>query len=120
MVRVAGGRVGPVERGQRVTDRHSETEDTGDKRGSSVWGDCTLLLSRCPAGRCRLSHLVNAQGAGLGSSGLATETAAGTRAQTYREPVWPSGKVLGCFSSKVVVCGHCFVTLSLTVNETLK
>ena len=24
------------------------------------------------------------------------------------------------FSSKVVVCGHCLVTLSLTINETLK
>ena len=24
------------------------------------------------------------------------------------------------FSSKVVVCGHCLVTLSLTTNETLK
>ena len=24
------------------------------------------------------------------------------------------------FSSKIVVCGHCLVTLSLTVNETLK
>ena len=45
----------------------------------------------------------------------------------------PSGKALGwymvsrrrlCFgsflSSNVVVCGHCFVTLSLTINETLK
>ena len=52
-----------------------------------------------------------------------------------REPVWPSGKALGSeaeghqfesahfgspFSSKVVVCGHCLVTLSLTINETLK
>ena len=92
---MAGGRVGPVERGQRVTDRHSEADDGGDKRGSSVWGDYTLLLSRCPAGRCRLSHLVSAHGARLGSSGLATETAAGTWTQTYREPVWPSGKALG-------------------------
>ena len=24
------------------------------------------------------------------------------------------------FSSKIVVCGHCLVTLSLTINETLK
>ena len=31
------------------------------------------------------------------------------------EPVWPSGKAL-----VVVVCGHCLVTLSLTVHETLK
>ena len=46
-------------------------------------------------GVSRLSHLVSAQGAGLGSSGLAAETAAGTQAQTYREPVWPSGKALG-------------------------
>ena len=51
------------------------------------------------------------------------------------EPVWPSGKALvglvsrrtsvrirfgSPFSSKVVLCGHCLVTLSLTVNETLK
>ena len=51
------------------------------------------------------------------------------------EPVWPSGQggrlVSGRtsvqyrfssppFSSKVVVCGHCLVTLSLTINETLK
>ena len=50
------------------------------------------------------------------------------------EPVWPSGMVLvrlvsrrtsvrirfGSFSSKVVVCGHCLVTLSITINETLK
>ena len=48
------------------------------------------------------------------------------------EPVWPSGKALGWkaeglwFESasallsfqKVVVCGHCLVILSLTVNET--
>ena len=48
-----------------------------------------------------------------------------------REPVWPSGKLVSGrtsvryrfgspFSSKVVVCGHVLVTLSLTVNETLK
>ena len=50
------------------------------------------------------------------------------------EPVWPSGKGVGLvsrtsdvrflfgspFSSKVVVCGHCLGTLSLTINETLK
>ena len=55
--------------------------------------------------------------------------------QLKGEPVWPSGKALlrlvsgrtsvryrfgSPFSSKVVVCGHCLVTLSLTVNETLK
>ena len=46
-----------------------------------------------------------------------------------RELVWPSGMALGTsvpirfgspFSSKVVVCGHCLVTLSLTINGTLK
>ena len=48
-----------------------------------------------------------------------------------REPVWPSGKAVSGrtsvryrfgspFSSKVVVCGHGLVTLSLTINETLK
>ena len=45
------------------------------------------------------------------------------------EPVWPSGKQKGLGSTplrlsflfrKVVVCGHCLVTLSLTINETLK
>ena len=52
------------------------------------------------------------------------------------EPVWPSGKALLrlvsrgtsvriCFgspfsASEVVVCGHCLVALSLTINETLK
>ena len=49
------------------------------------------------------------------------------------EPVWPSGKAWlvsrgtsvwirfgSPFSSKVVVCVHCLVTLSLTINETLK
>ena len=51
------------------------------------------------------------------------------------EAVWPSGEVLvrlvssgtsvrihfgSPFSSKVVVCGHCLVTLSLTINETFK
>ena len=50
------------------------------------------------------------------------------------EPVWPSGKAFRLvnrgtsvrihfgspFSSKVVVCGHCLVPLSLTINETLK
>ena len=51
------------------------------------------------------------------------------------DPVWPGGKALGfCwsrgtsvrirfgspFSSKVVVWGHCLVTLSLTINETSK
>ena len=51
------------------------------------------------------------------------------------EPVWPSGKALlrlvsrrtsvrirfgSHFSSKVEVCGHCLVTLSLTISETLK
>ena len=50
------------------------------------------------------------------------------------EPVWPSGKAfvlvsrrtsvqyrfgLSFLFKKVVVCGHCFVTLSLTINETL-
>ena len=48
------------------------------------------------------------------------------------DPLWPSGKALGWsalkgtsvrihfgspFSSKVVVCGHCLVTLSLIINE---
>ena len=52
-----------------------------------------------------------------------------------RKPVWPSGKAVGWkaegprfvrirfgspFSSKVAVCGHCLVTLSLTINETPK
>ena len=47
------------------------------------------------------------------------------------EQVWPSGKLVSrgtsvrirfCspFSSEVVVCGHCLLTLSLTINETLK
>ena len=51
------------------------------------------------------------------------------------EPVWPSSKALlrlvsrgtsvqirfgSSFSSKVVVCSHCLVTLSLTIYETLK
>ena len=50
------------------------------------------------------------------------------------QPVWPSGKAVRLvsgktsvryrcgspFSSKVVVCGHGLVTLSLTINETLK
>ena len=46
------------------------------------------------------------------------------------ESVWPGGRQLSrgtsiriCFgspfSSKSVVCGHCLVTLSLTINETL-
>ena len=48
------------------------------------------------------------------------------------EPVWPSGKALGWEAddvgssprfgcplfSKVVVCGHCVVTLPLTANQT--
>ena len=46
-----------------------------------------------------------------------------------REPVWTSGKALGWYAEgprfsllfkKVLVCGHCLVTLSFTVNETLK
>ena len=35
-----------------------------------------------------------------------------------REPVWPLR--LSFLFRKVVVCGHCPVTLSLAVNETLK
>ena len=52
----------------------------------------------------------------------------------HKEPVWPRGKALEAgskrasvrflfvspFSSKVVVCGHCFMTLFLTITETLK
>ena len=52
--------------------------------------------------------------------------------ECFCKPVWPSGKALGWysrrtsvrirfgspFSSKIVVCGHCLVTLSLTINET--
>ena len=53
----------------------------------------------------------------------------------YCEPRWPSGKAVRLISrkdlgsiplrlsflfKKVVVCGHCLVTLSLAVNETLK
>ena len=52
----------------------------------------------------------------------------------FSEPVWPSGKAVRLvsgrtsvrirfgspFSSKVVVCGHCLVTLFLTFNEVLK
>ena len=34
---------------------------------------------------------------------------------TFARPI-----VFTTFSSKVVVCGHCLVTLSLTINETLK
>ena len=51
--------------------------------------------------------------------------------RTACEPVWPSGKAVSGgasvrfrfsspFSSKVVVCGHGLVTLSLTFNEMLK
>ena len=50
---------------------------------------------------------------------------------THCEPVWPSGKAVRLvsrwpsvrirfgspFSSNVVVCGHCLVTLSLTVRK---
>ena len=49
------------------------------------------------------------------------------------KPVWPSGKeagkqkglgviplLLSFLFKKVVVCGHCLVTLSLIINETLK
>ena len=46
------------------------------------------------------------------------------------EPSWPSGKAEGLrldsssavlsLPEKVLVCGHCLVTLSLTINETLK
>ena len=45
------------------------------------------------------------------------------------EPVWRSGKQkalgsiplrLSFLIKKVMVCGHCLVTLSLTINETLK
>ena len=51
------------------------------------------------------------------------------------EPVWPSGKALvrlvrggasvrirfgSPLSSEVVVCAHCLLTLSLTINQTLK
>ena len=50
------------------------------------------------------------------------------------EPAWPSGKALRLvsrrtsvrfgfgspLSSKVVVCGHCLVTLSLTIHQTSK
>ena len=57
------------------------------------------------------------------------------RQTVQREPVWPSrvrrywlvsGRTSvryrfgSPFSSKVVVCGHGLVTLSLTINETLK
>ena len=49
----------------------------------------------------------------------------------HTQPVWPSGKLVSRrpavrfrfsspLSSKVVVCGHCLVTLSLIINETLK
>ena len=55
-------------------------------------------------------------------------------AYSFRVPVWLSGKAFGLkaegprfdsasvsyHSSNVVVCGHCLVILSLTVNETLK
>ena len=43
-----------------------------------------------------------------------------TRCGNYHhlcEPVWPSGKA--ALLKKVVVCGHCLVTLSITINETL-
>ena len=57
-----------------------------------------------------------------------------TRFSLCSQPLWPSGKALrlvsertqvrfrfGCsLSSKVVVCGHCLVTSSLTSNETLR
>ena len=45
----------------------------------------------------------------------------------WQEPVWPSSKAEGPWLSwfrlsllfnKVVVCGHCLVTLPLTINET--
>ena len=45
------------------------------------------------------------------------------------EPIWPrlvsrGTSVRICFdslfTSKTVVCGHCLVTLSLTINETIK
>ena len=49
--------------------------------------------------------------------------------RTFGEPVWPSGKQkdfgsnplrLSFVFKKVVLCGPCLVTLSLTTNETLK
>ena len=57
------------------------------------------------------------------------------RTLRFREPVWPSGKALGweaegprfdplrlsfLFSSKIVVYGHCLVTLSTQLMKTLK
>ena len=56
----------------------------------------------------------------------------GFRTMEACEPVWPSGKAgkqkglgsiplrLSFLFKKVVVCGHRLVTLSLTINETLK
>ena len=52
--------------------------------------------------------------------------------QMNGEPVWPSGKAgkqkdlgsnllrLSFLFKSVVVCGNCLVTLSFTINETLK
>ena len=62
---------------------------------------------------------------------ITTPTASRNR---HGEPVWPSGKALGwsaegprfdsasalLFLQKVEVCGYCLVTLSLTINKTLK
>ena len=45
------------------------------------------------------------------------------------EPVWPSGKQkdlgsiplrLSFLFKRIVVCGHCLVTVSLKINQTLK
>ena len=49
--------------------------------------------------------------------GLAVRREAGKQKDLGSNPL----REFGCpFSSKVVVCGHCLVTLSLTINENIK
>ena len=53
-------------------------------------------------------------GTGMSQFGLAVRRWAGKQTDFVRI------RFGSPFSSKVVVCGHCLVTLSLTINETLK
>ena len=86
------------------------------KRVVAIWMGDWYVLSFAPAPRflCANSIKVLRWDYELSRFGLAVRRLAGKQRDLGSNPLWSP------YTSKIVVCGHSLVTLSLTINETLK
>ena len=102
-------------------DCYTQREATPTQKSARKWRrDLSRLLAR------KITKGVHSCKPASPNRPIGTQNIATVPCVHVCEPVWPSGKASvrirfgSPFSSKVVVCGHCLVTLSLTIYETLK